>query len=56
VIVADSLFRGGAALDPDAADTGTVGIRELPTRRARRAGAERVDDDRRRRYVWPGWG
>jgi caffeoyl-CoA O-methyltransferase len=32
VIVADNLFRGGTALDPAAADPGTVGIREFARR------------------------
>ncbi len=32
VIVADNLFRTGAALDPTAADEGTVGIREFADR------------------------
>jgi caffeoyl-CoA O-methyltransferase len=36
VVVADNLFRAGAALDPAAADEGTVGIREF----ARRAQAD----------------
>ncbi len=29
VIVADNLFRGGAALEPDPTDPGTIGIREF---------------------------
>lgn len=32
VIVADNLFRAGAALDPGAGDEGTVGIREFAAR------------------------
>ena len=38
VIVADNLFQGGAALDPAAHDTGTLGIREF---------ARRVQEDTR---------
>jgi caffeoyl-CoA O-methyltransferase len=38
VIVADNLFRGGAALDPAAEDEGTVGIREF---------ARKVQEDER---------
>jgi caffeoyl-CoA O-methyltransferase len=38
VIVADNLFRSGAALDPAAVDPGTVGIREF---------ADRVSNDER---------
>ncbi len=32
VIVADNLFRGGDALDPDTSDEGTLGIREFAAR------------------------
>ena len=32
VIVADNLFRGGAALDPVSQDDGTIGIREFASR------------------------
>ena len=39
VIVADNLFRAGAALDPGAGDEGTIGIREFA---ARVQGDERV--------------
>jgi caffeoyl-CoA O-methyltransferase len=38
VLVADNLFRDGAALDPGAGDSGTIGVREF---------ARRVQDDDR---------
>lgn len=38
MIVADNLFRDGAALDPSVEDQGTLGIREF---------ARRVHDDER---------